>query len=314
MFWRNLDRRVCDHLAAAGDEVVLIAPFIKASALERLLAAIPPGVPLRVFTRWRVDEVVAGVSDLEAFDLVEAWPGAALHLCDELHAKVYLVDGQTALVGSANITAAGLGLSTRPNFEVLQAVTVSRGTAALFIADLDARSRLATRQEAETIRALAEALRAKLPLEAPAPPDAQGQIQLATNRFWFPIFRSPDRLFGLSQDGDWMAHATSNEPAFRDLIALSPPLDAGERVFDAHVRVALTNAPVVRALEALLAEPQRFGSITDWLRGVLPDATHEERQSACQTLIRWVTYFASDRFEVDVPGAYSEVLRLRLPG
>jgi hypothetical protein len=111
-----------------------------------------------------------------------------------------------------------------------------------------------------------------------------------------------------------MKHATPKESALRDLIALAPPLDEGEAAFDLYVRSAMMRSPIIQALEGFLAEPQRFGAVTDWLRSFLPDASHQERQAAGQTLIRWLTYFAPDRFEVGVPGAYSEVLRLKTGG
>lgn len=311
MFWQNLDQRVCDHLATARREVVLVAPFIKAPAFSRLLYAVADGVHVRTFTRWRVEEVAAGVSDLEILDLVEARPEVELHLCDELHAKIFLVDGAAALLGSANITAAALGLSARPNLELLQATDLSIGTARLFLADLEGRSRVATRAEADKIRARAAALRDKLPLEAPDPPDAQGEGRGLDAKSWFPAFRSPDRLYGLARDDEWMQRATAGDPALRDLLALAPPLEAGEAAFDSYVRDALLRLPLVAALQMLLVQPQRFGAVTDWLRTALPEATHEDRQAAGQTLIRWLTYFAPDRFEVGVPGTYSEVLRLR---
>lgn len=310
MFWRVLDQRVCEHLSAAKREVVLVAPFIKATAFKRLLDAVRPEVGIRTFTRWRVDEVAAGVSDLSVLDLVEAHGGAELHLCDELHAKVFLVDRAAALVGSANITSAALGLSSRPNLEVLQASALAPGTARLFVAELEDRSRPATRAEAEAIRAAVEMLGPKPP-NAASPPDAQDEGDAAEAPSWFPAFRSPDRLYALAVDEDWLRRAGSGEPALRDLVALAPPLDAGEAAFDAHVRAVLLGSSLVASLEAFLVAPQRFGALTDWLRTVLPEADHEGRQAAGQTLIRWLTYFAPDRFDVGVPGAYSEVLRLR---
>lgn len=52
------------HLATARRGVLLCAPFIKAAVAKRLLSVIPPGVPVEIYTRWHVEEVAAGVSDL----------------------------------------------------------------------------------------------------------------------------------------------------------------------------------------------------------------------------------------------------------
>ncbi len=309
MFWRDLDERVREHLSAAKREVVLVAPFIKAATLDRLLGAVPAAIAVRVFTRWRIEEIAAGVSDLAVLDLVEARPEAELSLCDHLHAKFYLADGTAALIGSANLTSAALGLSTRSNLEILQPMSLEKGTAALFLTELELHSRPATRLEAEALEAAAEILRAKSP-DAPVPPDAQAVAQ-APPPPWFPRFRSPDRLYALATDSDWVLQAAPDEPALHDLLALAPPLQGGEVAFDAYVRDALLASPSIIALEQFLWEPRRFGALTDWLRTIMPTASHEERQIAGQTLIRWLTYFAAEKFEISVPGSYSEVLRLR---
>jgi hypothetical protein len=64
----SLSRRV----AQATGHVTLIAPFITQGALERLVAETDPSIPLSVFTRWRLDEIAAGVSDLRVLDTMRA--------------------------------------------------------------------------------------------------------------------------------------------------------------------------------------------------------------------------------------------------
>ena len=55
-------------LALAGgphNECIWAAPYIKVAALERLLHACPADTKLVVVTRWRLDEIATGVSDIE---------------------------------------------------------------------------------------------------------------------------------------------------------------------------------------------------------------------------------------------------------
>lgn len=308
MFWRDLDGQVRRLLAGAERRAVVAAPFIKADALQRVLHAVPAGAGLTVYTRWRVDEVAAGVSDPQILEAVEA-RGGEVWLCDELHAKVFVADDR-ALVGSANVTAAALGLSRRPNLELLQPVNSSEVVVELFLAELRMRSRRATAAEAEAVLAKAAELAAAAPAELMATPDAD-EAQAVEARPWFPGFRSPDRLYGLATDPDWVRQAKPSDPALQDLLALQVDASDGEAAFDAAVRGRLRAAEVVRNLDGLLAEPQRFGALTDWLRTVMPEADHRQRQEAGQTLIRWLTYFDPERYEVGTPGAYSEVLSRR---
>ena len=110
---------VLELCASAQSEVLLVAPFMKSAAMNRLLEAIPPYVQkVRCVTRWRPEEIVAGVSDLEVLDLIEQRVGATLFVHPYLHAKYFRAD-RRALVGSANITSRALGWSIPANLELL---------------------------------------------------------------------------------------------------------------------------------------------------------------------------------------------------
>src|SRR3546814_20286660 len=75
-------------LSSATEPVFLIAPFIKQDAMARLLGAIPDDIAVTCVTRWRPDEIAAGVSDLEVFDLIRARASGTLLLQPHLHAKL----------------------------------------------------------------------------------------------------------------------------------------------------------------------------------------------------------------------------------
>lgn len=104
--------------AEADKELLLVAPFIKASVIERLLDKISPAVSLKCITRWFPEEIVAGVSDLEVWNLIQNLPNSSLWLRPDLHAKYYRADNR-CLIGSANLTGKALGWSNCPNLELL---------------------------------------------------------------------------------------------------------------------------------------------------------------------------------------------------
>ena len=56
-------------VSGAEHEIVLAAPFIKASVLASVLTH-ARAVPITCITRWQPEEVAAGVSDLEVFDVL----------------------------------------------------------------------------------------------------------------------------------------------------------------------------------------------------------------------------------------------------
>ena len=81
-----------------------------------------------------------------------------LTLVDNLHAKLY-VGGQECLVGSANVTGAGLGEATgQTNIEVLIATTVDDPGVALTLAEISKVERPANRVLAEAARRLGDSL------------------------------------------------------------------------------------------------------------------------------------------------------------
>lgn len=309
LHWHELHAVAQDLVASARRSVLVVSPFIKRAALGHLLRPIAAGVELVAYTRWRADEVARGVSDLSVLGDIEA-AGGDLCLIDELHAKLVLVDGTRALVGSANVTSAGLGLAAVPNLELMSQIDLDPAAASLLQAELRNRSRRATLVEAKAIQLAADLL---APDRQDNDPDAQGPDagRMATEPpAWMPQFRSPDRLFLLYRDAEWLSSARANDPALVDILRLQIPPALGRPAFDELVRARLLGTPAVRALEAALGQPQRFGALTDVLRTVLPNTSHEQRQAALQVLLRWLLYFAGDRFRMDTPN-YSEIVSLR---
>ena len=105
-------------MAAAEEEIVLAAPFIKVSALAGVLEHASQRVRVTCITRWRAEEVAAGVSDLAVFDVLGARAGATLLLWPRLHAKYFRADHR-CLIGSANVTGRALGWVRPANVELL---------------------------------------------------------------------------------------------------------------------------------------------------------------------------------------------------
>ena len=95
-------------LALGATEAVIAAPYIKENSLRRMLDQLPHLERLTCVTRWQAGDIAAGVSDTVVRDLVRSL-GGAFRLHPSLHAKYYRFD-DGVLVGSANLTDAGLGV------------------------------------------------------------------------------------------------------------------------------------------------------------------------------------------------------------
>ena len=298
----GLDDELRLLVAGAVRDLRLIAPFIKVPQLTDVLASAPSQVKVSVTTRWRPEEVARGVSDLGVFDVCERY-GADLRLFDRLHAKIFIADGARMLVGSANLTARGLGTAATPNFEVLMPCEPTRRSAVMMLAAIDAESRLATIHERAAVAKAAEAFAKSMP---PFPEIAP----LIEERVWLPAFRSPDRLYALYLDLSRDETAGTNAVAVGDMAVLGLPFGLAELEFDSVVRTRLRMKAPLGSLDTFLSRPRRFGELSAWIASVRPDTLHVERQRIAQTFVRWLVHFFSDRYQIDTPN-HSEILSLR---
>lgn len=94
-----------DALRADASTLRIVCPFIKAGALERLLALRPRSV--EVITRYNLADFADGVSDISALRRLLA-VGGRVRGIKNLHAKLYLFGTTRAVITSANLTGAAL--------------------------------------------------------------------------------------------------------------------------------------------------------------------------------------------------------------
>lgn len=105
-----------------GGDVVIVSPYITTSMLTALMEHAVVETDVTIVTSWRKQDFVAGVSSTSLWDACNSrgWSLVVHHDLHprKLHAKVYH-RGASALLGSANLTHAGLGTTPNPNHEIL---------------------------------------------------------------------------------------------------------------------------------------------------------------------------------------------------
>lgn len=300
--------------AKARQEVLLTAPFIKASVLKQLLAMISTNVTVKCITRWHPEEILAGVSDIEVWSLLKERPQSSLWLRPDLHAKFYRADEQ-CLVGSANLTAKALGWSNSSNLELLVQLPASDPTLKIFEANLLAScvpvdDRIFEQMSA-TVRLLAEQY-----------PDIKAFVSATANaseeeclpsahviliEAWLPSLRHPEDLYlAYSGKGERLT-IVARDSAYKDLRSLSVIPNLSRTAFKACIGTLLIQKPLIQKVDSFLETPQRFGAVRDLLASLpcanVPDFNAE---GAWQTLMRWLLYFLPHRYALSVPN-HSEV-------
>lgn len=305
-----------DRLAEAAvgvKEVVLVAPFMKRGALARLLDAVDPETSVSCVTRWRPEEVLSGVSDLDVWALLRD-RGGTLGLIPHLHAKYYRF-GEVAFVGSANLTAAALDWRAQANLELL---VEAYSQAGLIEFEAVVRAQAVPVDEAlyEHMQALVETLR---PLEAPildasaenaGDEGGRGANQLFEEKrdaeLWLPESRTPQVIYDFYRDELDRLSQGEREAAAIDLAAFPLPPRLEEEAFRAYVGWYLAQMPVVQRVDTLVVEPQRFGAVRAFLRRMEDYPKGRDPSRDWQTLMRWLLYFLPSEYEA-WEANYSEI-------
>ena len=219
-------------LALGAEQVLIAAPYIKEGALRSLLDLTPGGAAVTCVTRWQRNDIAAGASDVACRTLVVSRGGSFL-LHQRLHAKYYRFDGGI-LVGSANLSASGMGYQSPAALEILCAPGAAFDPAA-FERDLLTRAREVSDAEFEQWRAIE-----RLPMTK------EGSAGGAVMDEWTPHTREPSHVW-LVYRGQSMAVVSADERARarRDIDALQPPRDLERDEFDAFMTGALLSSAAV---------------------------------------------------------------------
>jgi hypothetical protein len=297
--------------ASARERVVLVSPFMKQDTVRRLLDAINHNVTLVCVTRWKPEEVRAGVTDLNVFDLLTTRTETSLLLRADLHAKYYRADSRV-LIGSANLTAAALGWANRSNFEILEPFPTSLDWIQSFEASLLVGAIPANEEIRQRVEMAAEALDRLVVAETDDPLKVSLGQHLGSSypHHWLPSLRNPEEPFVYYAGGPEQLSVAAREAAGRDLQALRVPAGLIRVEFEKYVSAMLLQMPFVQQVDAFVQTPRRFGEIRDLIQS---DLGRESREAGrlWQTLMRWMLYFFPERYERTVP-RQSEVFARRI--
>lgn len=108
--WRP---RLFGELSRAKTSLLIVSPFIKEKAAISLLEAVGKPrtreIKVRLLTNLRASSIMNGSLDVSALRVLrDSIDALSIASFEPLHAKVFVIDKAVAIVGSANLTAAGL--------------------------------------------------------------------------------------------------------------------------------------------------------------------------------------------------------------
>lgn len=301
--WEDLFRVVDEFVAAAQPPVILMAPFINAGVLSRLLSHQSVAV---VVTSWRRDHLLQGVSTLDVYPIVRD-AGAKLVVNDRLHAKLVTADFKDSLIGSANFTPAGMGLAPRSNLEAM--VRVTQATPELKA--LFCRILIDGRPIDDEIHARYVEWLKRLPPPPIAPPaDEDGPPRMERDPFLIsnlPATRSPSALWAEANAVDALS-----DDAIHDLQLFRVDPSMTEQDFLLSLRTVVAANPFVgRLIARIPADGLYFGAFKQLVQQTCTDVPMPHRRdltALVQNLYGWIAEVFSDAFEVRRPN-YSQLIR-----
>jgi hypothetical protein len=289
-----LGQRLIDAAKLSRREVVLIAPFMKADALAAILENVSdPSISITVVARWIPVEIVAGVCDLEIFDVVSSRQNATLYIHPLLHAKLYRFD-DFILIGSANVTRRALGWTAPANVEILAGPNEPH-------ADIRALEKSILSASILVDAALRDSVLQKVEALKVSPPSLAEVFEPETRevvRTWLPTCRAPDRLWNVYAGFEtWRLVEAAANAAKDDLAALNIPTGLSKDQFREFVTATLERMPLVQEIETATQNgltPEAAAALISEATGSndLPYSSIE----MWEVLQAWLIYFFPGRY------------------
>lgn len=291
---------VLELIRGATSRIVIAAPYVKLSSLRRALSEVPATVTECIcVTRWLPEDIAAGACDLEIFDELTGTPGGQLFVHPHLHAKYY-TDGVRTLVGSANLTARGLGWHTPSNIELLVALPREYPGLLDWEAMLLRSAVRATEELRDQIRTRADELRRTYPVQNVPDVGDEAKDQADTG-LWIPRCPAPERLWGVyrGRGADTMV-SSAYQAAQADLAALAPPQGLTENFFTAYVAGILRQMPFLVEMDKLAAMGLTDAKAHDFLADRLGETTEQiEPDQAWRVIKRWLVHFFPESYRLE---------------
>lgn len=297
LLWQPL-YPVLHELTAAGDPLnLIVAPFIKLAALQRLFEGVRPTAECKVVSRWRPSDVLTGVSDLGVYTWLQE-RGWSLYVNERLHMKLYAFESNRALVTSGNLTLKGLGYiaAEASNIEVGKVVDLQQ-LDWLNLYRVISESRLIT---PEIYGRFVEYVDAQGPPPRTNPhPDLLGtakQYTLAS----LPASESPDSLW----DFYHALSAASHPPeaarrGYHDLATFQISDGLTREAFHGALEVAWRANPFVNDFVSYLRQEGslRFGAVNAWIHEKCEDVPLPYRwevKDNTRIFYNWLTHYFSE--------------------
>ena len=311
LYWSPIHQALEQQIQSGDKLLLIISPFIKYGALDRLISADSLHDQVKVIVRWQPSDIINSVSDLSIYPQLESL-GVPLYRHENIHLKLFVFESNIAFHASSNLTGRGFGYSDQGNVEIGCFIEMSDSDWSN-IYTLIGQSRLVN----ESLYAQFEEFERnnKLPQASAAALDLGESDPEPFSTSSFPAVKSPEEFMTW-----YISGVDRNDPdAVRRFIhdiglySISSSLDEAE--LEENLRASFTTQPFVLGVVDLIREKGsiKFGGINDWIHSHCADVPLPykwEIKDTTNTLYNWLAYFFEE-ITWDIPGARSQVVYWR---
>ena len=257
----------------AEKEIKICSAFITEPAIDEFIKVIPKKINVKVVCRLLPFDVANGSCSISALKKgIEAnW---LIYRLENLHAKIYSIDGNKIYSGSANATANGLMIHTKGNIEACNEVSASP----------------------ENKKFISNIFDAASPVDMQALMDMEKYIKEN-----FDIYKDNENL-------DWPKEILSENKTIwvRDFTVL-------DELDSASIKDSKAVQWLINKLEAAENHEMHYGAITKCLHDGLQDDPAPYRSSVKElltALLNKVDKCMKEKIEISIPGERSQRIKL----
>lgn len=307
----DLSERLIEFIKTS-ENLFIFAPYIKLDPLRQLLASTDNCST--IVARWEPKDLILGSSDLEVYDYCRE-KNITLYRNPRLHLKAFIDDYKRCILGSANISARALNIpeSNHFNYELATLTENLSIDDRLYFDVILNDSTLITDSIYEQLKAqLADKKKS-----VTAEPDFEFPVETSDKDFLISAlpmsFDVPTLLRFCSTRV--ATDETELNCALHDLALYNLSLELPADILRDKLKNAFFNHPFIKAFLSNLEIEGFifFGRAKDWIHrncADVPIPRKWEITQNIQILYRWIVELGHGKYEVDVPGAHSQRLRI----
>lgn len=288
----------------------IYVPYVKLESFKQLIDTVENCKLLVV--RWEVNDLVAGVSDLEVYDYCKE-KNISLYRNPRLHLKAFVDDYKSCLLGSANISTRALNLPVSQSFN-FELATIAENLSIddrLYFNVILNSSTLITDAIYYRLKAEVLARKPRSTEEVEFDFGSGGQNFLISSLPMSVDVPTLLRVFATRE-------ATSDielNCALHDLALYNLSFDLTPKAARRKLKESFFTHPFIKAFldNVEIDGSIYFGRAKDWIQKNctdVPTPRKWEITGNIQILYRWIVELGEGKFEVDIPGSRSERLRV----